>query len=108
MRQQPRRKSDSRKNDKYLNVHGIGDSQQLCLARRNHATLSILSGIQRCLYLKSRRTLDSKMSSDNNAFAVYIRIDSVGTFILDTYRYFTSAAIKTVEQLRCNRAEKTM
>jgi hypothetical protein len=96
--------------DKYLDVHCVGDSLQLRLARRDHAALPILSSIQRGLDLKSRRALYIEVSSNDDAFAVYIWIDGVGTFVLDTYRYFTSATVEggKVWIMALGRAEKTM
>ena len=80
--------------DEYLDVHRVCDSLQLCFACRNDAALAILSGVQRRLDLEPRRALDIEMPSNYDGFAIYVRIDGVGTFVLDTYSHFASTAVK--------------
>ena len=80
--------------DNYLDIHPIRDSLQLCLACRHDAAFPIPSGIQRRFDLEPRRALDIEVPGDDDAFTVYIWVDGVGTFILDTYRNFTSTAVK--------------
>lgn len=83
-----------KRGDKYLDIHPIRDSLQLRLACCDDAAFPILSGIQRRFDLEPRRALDVEVPGDDDAFAVYIWVDGVGTFILDTYRNFTSTEVK--------------
>lgn len=69
----------------YLNVHGVSDPLKLCFRRSNGSSLAVLSRVEGRFDLEARGAVGCEMSSNDDAFAIDLRIYSIWALVFNPY-----------------------